>query len=205
MYLYGASGHGKVIKEIIESQGEKITGFIDDNESINIFAGLPVIHSITKIVDELIISIGINKTRKAIVEKVLCNCLSKFAEAVFHKNAIISDSASLGIGTVVMGGAIINADSRIGKHCIVNTGASIDHDCIINDYVHISPHATLCGNVTIGEGSWIGAGSTVIQGVTIGRWSLIGAGSVVTKDVPDGYMAVGNRCKLVKKINQEMI
>ena len=31
MYLYGASGHAKVIKEIIESNEEKVIGFIDDN------------------------------------------------------------------------------------------------------------------------------------------------------------------------------
>ena len=29
------------------------------------------------------------------------------------------------------------------------------------------------------------------------------AGSVVSKDIPDGYLAVGNRCKLIKKINLE--
>ena len=34
MYLYGASGHAKVIKEIIESNEEKVIGFIDDNSNI---------------------------------------------------------------------------------------------------------------------------------------------------------------------------
>ena len=49
----------------------------------------------------------------------------------------------------------------------------------------------------IGEGSWIGAGTTVIPGVKIGRWSVVGAGSVVTKDIPDGVLAVGNRCEII--------
>ena len=31
MWLYGASGHGKVIKDILEAQGRKVDGFIDDN------------------------------------------------------------------------------------------------------------------------------------------------------------------------------
>ena len=94
----------------------------------------------------------------------------------------------------------MQADAQIGKHCIINTGASIDHESVIADYVHISPHSTLCGNVYVGEGSWIGAGSIVIPGLRIGRWCVIGAGSVVTKDIPDGVLAVGNRCKIIKKI-----
>ena len=31
MYLYGASGHAKVIKDIIEATGGRIDGLIDDN------------------------------------------------------------------------------------------------------------------------------------------------------------------------------
>lgn len=200
MYLYGASGHGKVIKEIIESQGKIVDGFIDDNPEIKTLAGLPVKHN-TEITDEIIISIGANAIRKKIAEKVNC----KIADNIVHPKAIVSPTATIRKGTVVMAGAIINAETKIGFHCILNTGVSIDHECNIGDYVHISPHATLCGNVTVGEGTWVGAGSTIIQGVTIGRWCIIGAGSVVTKDIPDGYLAVGNRFKLIKQINKEQL
>lgn len=199
MYLYGASGHGKVIKEILESQGKTVDFFIDDNLELNELVGIPVIHNMED-ADEIIVSIGINKTRKYVVEKIINNSKCIFADAAIHANAIVSNSAKIGTGTVVMGGAIINADAIIGKHSIINTGASVDHDCVLEDFVHISPHATLCGNVMIGEGSWIGAGATIIQGVKIGRWCIIGAGSVVTKDIPDEYLAVGNRCKLIKKM-----
>ncbi|MBQ2361547.1 MAG: acetyltransferase, partial [Prevotella sp.] len=34
MYLYGASGHAKVICDIIEDAGNNVLGFIDDNENI---------------------------------------------------------------------------------------------------------------------------------------------------------------------------
>lgn len=200
MWLYGASGHGKVIKDIVESQAKTVEGFIDDAPEVNTLSGLSVKHYVNDS-DEVIVSIGINKTRKKVVEKLHC----KFADAAIHKTAIVSDTCEIGKGTVVMGGAIINADSKIGRHCIINTGASIDHECVLDDYVHVSPHATLCGNVTVGTGTWIGAGSIVIQGVKIGNWCMIGAGSVVTKDIPDGWLAVGNRSKLIKKINQELL
>ncbi|MFG6383184.1 MAG: sugar O-acetyltransferase [Lachnospiraceae bacterium] len=56
--------------------------------------------------------------------------------------------------------------------------------------------------VKIGDGCWIGGGVIVLPNVTIGNGSVIGAGSVVTKDIPDNCVAVGNPCRILRKINQ---
>lgn len=194
MYLYGSSGHAKVIIDILRANNESIEALFDDNEEIHNLLDYPVLRS-TEVKGPLIISIGNNKIRRKVAELLNVN----FGKA-FHPSAIISEQAEVCEGTVVMQGAIIQSCTRIGKHCIINTGASVDHECIINDYVHISPHCTLCGNVHIGEGAWIGAGTTIIPGIKVGKWSVIGAGSVVTKDIPDGVLAVGNRCKIIKSI-----
>lgn len=190
MFLYGASGHGKVIKEILEANGEKVEGFIDDDKTVNELAHLPVYHDADNKFP-LIISIGSNKVRKMIVERL--NCTYGIA---IHPSAIVSPSAKIGEGTVVMPGAIINADAVIGQHCIINTGAIVDHDCVIEDYCHIAPHATLCGIVHVGEGTLIGVGSCVKQCINLGRWSVLGAGSVVVRDIPDDVVAFGNPCKV---------
>lgn len=42
-----------------------------------------------------------------------------------------------------------------------------------------------------------------MPGVHIGSNVVIGAGSVVTKDIPDWSVAVGNPCRVVKKITEE--
>lgn len=195
MYLYGASGHAKVIIDIVKSQGRDIKGLVDDNESVSKLLGYEVIHSVPN--DEsFIISIGDNKIRKIVSEKLSDR---KFETAI-HSSAIVSDNSEIGEGSVLMQGAIVQSSVTIGKHSIINTGASVDHDCTIGDYVHISPQSTLCGNVTIGEGTWIGAGTIITPGVTIGKWCVIGAGSVVTKNIPDNRLAVGNRCKIIKEI-----
>lgn len=195
MYLFGASGHAKVIIDILASQNIVVKALFDDNKEITELLGIPVLHNMNDIKSPLIISIGSNTTRKKIAEKIDV----EYGKAI-HSSAIISSFSEIGLGTVVMQGTIIQSCSQIGKHCIINTGASIDHDCSIDDFVHISPHATLCGHVSVGEGTWVGAGATVIQGVKIGKWSVIGAGSVVTKDIPDGVLAVGNRCKVIKSL-----
>jgi len=54
--------------------------------------------------------------------------------------------------------------------------------------------------VTIGNNVWIGGGSIILPGVTIGDNTTIGAGSVVTKSIPANCLAVGNPCKVIKKL-----
>lgn len=56
--------------------------------------------------------------------------------------------------------------------------------------------------ITIGDNVWIGAGVTVLPGVTIGNNVVIGAGSVVNRDIPNGVVAAGNPCKIIRKITE---
>ncbi|WP_088110081.1 sugar O-acetyltransferase [Tyzzerella sp. An114] len=57
--------------------------------------------------------------------------------------------------------------------------------------------------ITVEDNVWIGANVTVLPNVTIGSGSVIGAGSVVNKDIPRGVIAVGNPCRVVRKITEE--
>lgn len=194
--LYGASGHGKVIIDILKSCSISIDYIVDDNPKTEIILGIPIVKSDNfdfHNLNNAIISIGNNKVRQSISQKYDVN----YVRAI-HPNAIISKSAIIGDGSVVMAGAIINPDAIIGKHCIINTGAIVEHDCHIADFSHISPGVSLAGNVSIGIGAHLGIGSCVIQGIKIGKWSTIGAGAVIIKDVPDYAVVVGNPGKIIK-------
>ncbi len=195
MYLFGASGHGKVVKEIIEANGGEVEAFVDDNKNVYKCAIKPVLHDATGLTP-MIVSIGVNRIRKIVVEKI-CSLTPniEFTTAV-HPSAVISPSAKIGKGTVVMAGTVINADAVIGDHCIINTGTTVDHDCVIEDYCHVAPGVHISGGTHVGEGTWIGVGSCVIQYLNIGRNCMIGAGSVVVKDIPDNVTAFGNPAKV---------
>lgn len=56
--------------------------------------------------------------------------------------------------------------------------------------------------ITVGNNVWIGAGTQVLPGVKIGNNVVIGAGSIVTRDIPDDSVAVGNPCRVIRKITE---
>lgn len=193
IFLIGASGHAKVVMEVIESMGATVTALVDKTNENQYVKNIPIIGEREfKSKGNVIIAIGNNATRKQLAKNNWQYTKAK------HVSALVSDSVVVGNGTVIMQGAIIQIDSTIGKHVIVNTRAQIDHDCIIHDFVHVGPGAVLCGNVSVGEGTLIGAGSVVLPGKKIGRWAIIGAGSVVTKDVEDNSVAVGNPAQVIR-------
>ena len=200
VYLYGASGHAKVVMDIARLAYVDVPCLIDDNQQVNELAGKPVVHSADGL-SPMIITIGDCQIRREVAQKL---GVREYL-TVIHPNAVKADSVIIGYGTVVMAGAIMNPYVEVGNHCIINTGASLDHDVKVEDFVHIAPHCTVCGGSEIGEGTWLGAGTTVIQGIHIGKDCYIGAGSVVVKDIPDGCLAYGNPCRIVKIMNQDMI
>lgn len=57
--------------------------------------------------------------------------------------------------------------------------------------------------IKVGNSVWFGAGVIVLPGISIGDDVVIGAGSIVTKDIPSGVLAVGNPCKVIRKITEE--
>lgn len=200
-YIYGGSGHAKVVVDLILSTKIALETIFDDNPKFINLLGIPIVHSQEiqkKDNSKFIIAIGDNAIRK----KIVVNNSFQFFTAI-HPSATVSKFAFLGLGSVVMPQTVINAEARVGMHCIINSGSVIEHDCVLEDYVHISPNASLAGNVTVGEGTQIGIGASIIQGIRIGKWAKIGAGSVVIRDIPDYAVAVGNPSRIIKYNSNE--
>lgn len=191
--IVGASGHGKVVADIVQLAGDQVVGFLDDNSNLpNLFVGLPVLGRVDKFKNykscQFIIAIGNAAIRKRISEKM------KNVQwyTAIHPSAIVSDvEVSIGEGTVVMANAVINAGTTIGKHCIINSSAVVEHDNHIEDFVHVSVGAKLAGNVHVGNSTWIGIGASVSNNLCICENCMIGAGAVVVRSIDEQGIYVG--------------
>lgn len=112
---------------------------------------------------------------------------------------------------------------HLGRNVYSNYGVTFvdDTHIYIGDYTMIGPNVVLATAahpadpdlrrkglqynlpVRIGKNCWLGAGVIVLPGVTIGDNTVIGAGSVVTRDIPSNVVAVGNPCRVLRKIDEK--
>ena len=101
---------------------------------------------------------------------------------------------------------------KIGKNVFIGTGVSIVTPLHPLRYqernIYMSDKGYYTDDeygkpITIEDNCWIASNVTICGGVTIGEGSVIGAGSVVTRSIPKNSLAVGNPCKVIRKINEK--
>jgi len=191
LFIYGASGHGKVVADIAKDNGFKEIIFIDDGDNKYLtFENIKTQNHIP-----IALGIGDNFIRNKIFKK-----LKRFnfnIITLIHSSAIISDNVTILDGSVVMPNVVINTNTKVGKGVILNTSCIIEHDNIIKDFVHISPNVALAGNVKVGKFTHIGIGSSVIQNIQIEKKCIIGAGSVVIKNITKNTKCAGVPAKKI--------
>lgn len=116
---------------------------------------------------------------------------------IFGKNIRFHGMAMINCDCTFLDTAFIDIGhcALIGPGCkLICTNHSVDPDERLKGVFYDKP-------IAIGNNVWLGANVTVLPGVTIGDNAVIGAGSVVTKDIPANVVAVGNPCRVVKKIS----
>lgn len=143
------------------------------------------------------------KEKEAYLKEVFAQCGENcYIEIPFHAN---------------FGGHHVH----LGNNVYANFNLTLvdDGHIYIGDRVMIGPNVTIATaghpidpelrgknlqynkDVHIGDNAWIGAGVVIMPGITIGKNTVIGAGSIVTRDIPDNVVAVGNPCKVLRKVS----
>jgi len=205
--VYGASGHAKVLIDILERMSVyEIVGLIDDNAELTgqevfghrVLGGREILGDVNDLgVEAGIVGIGDNQVRAALANRVLEHGLELIS--AIHPSARISRGVELGPGCAMMANVVVNAGCSLGANVILNTAATADHDNIIGDCVHLSPGVHLAGGVKIGAYSHLGTGAVVIPNISIGENVSVAAGSVVTRDLPDRIIAAGVPARVIAK------
>lgn len=118
-----------------------------------------------------------------------------------------------------------------GKHITLGDGVFFNFNCVVLDVAPVTignnvlfgPAVQLytvnhplgaaerrtgveqAASIVIGDDVWLGGGVIVCPGVTIGARAVIAAGSVVTKDIPADMLAAGNPCRIIRRLNDDVV
>lgn len=111
-------------------------------------------------------------------------------------NLTVLDCAEVKIGDNCMFGPNVMIVTPIHPLLAEDRNVRKHKDGTTFDYEYAKP-------ITIGNNVWLASGVTVNGGVTIGDNTVIGSGSVVTRDIPSGVIAVGNPCRVLRKLTQK--
>ena len=134
---------------------------------------------------------------------------------------LVSATAIIGEGTVIMPGAFIGNNVVIGKNCIIHPNASVYDHCIVGNNVVVHSGTVIgsdafyyntkknrdvwykkmqsCGRVLIEDYVEIGAGCTIDRGVS--HDTVIGAGTKFDNQVHIGHDSViGKNCLFAAQV-----
>lgn len=143
--------------------------------------------------------------------------LSKDLRAFEPSAEMVSSSAVIGAGTVVMPGTFVGKNVSIGENCLIHPNVTIYDGCQIGDNVIIHSGTVIgadgfyyqrksgynklysCGIVRIEDDVEIGAGCTIDRGVT--AETVIGKGTKIDNMVQIGHdTVVGKNCLFASQV-----
>lgn len=205
--IFGANYLGRAAKEIFESNGVVVYGFLDDDKKLHnteldevVVLGSMDDDGFLKLIGkkcESFVAVDDNKLRKNVVA-MLQEVRHVQPVNSIHSNARISSKAELGHGNFIDSGATIAPGAKIGSHGIVHANSFIGVGASVGDFVQIGAGSLINPAVTIENEVFIGSGVTIISGITIGKGARIGAGSVVIGPVKAGETVFGNPAASIK-------
>jgi len=205
LVIIGAGGHARVVIDVARAAGFNPVAALDPASSgsrcngVEVFGGDDLAESLfAQGLRQAVVAIGDNQLRTRLGARL--EEIGFTLPLIGHPSAVLSPSARIGPGTVIMPLAVVNACAKIGRMVIINTNAVIEHDCQIDDGVHIAPGSRLGGTVWVGTCALVGIGSVIRPETKVGGFTVIGAGSTVIGNIEGESVAIGSPAKVWRRV-----
>lgn len=205
--IFGANYLGRQAKDILETNGNDIYCFLDDNKKLHntVIDEITVMGSTDddgylKLIGkkcDAVVAIDDNKVRKSIVTMLQEQRHVQPAN-VISKLAFVAGNASIGHGNFIDHRVTVCAGATIGNHTILQAGSIIGPEVKMGDFVQLGAGSIINAGCEIANEAFIGTGVTVVGGVSIGKGARVGAGSVVIAPVKAGETVFGNPAQPIK-------
>lgn len=131
--------------------------------------------------DIFLVAIGQVAARKRIFN-LLEGAGAQFLTYIHH-TAIISNSATVGAGSIVCPNVIVNANASIDKNCSINVNSSIGHDTRVGPHSVLSPYSALNGHSSLGRECFVGSRSTVFPKIEVGDCCVVDSHTAVRRNI----------------------
>lgn len=201
--IYGAGGFAKEVYWLALQCGCQVDAFIDLNAG-GYFCG-------TKVENEdyfdpsqhlAVVAVGSPRTRQKIVIPLVQQYgMDIFASLISPSANIMSDSVSVGIGSVICANCVLTCDIKLGNWSQLNLATTIGHDTVTGDFFTTAPGVHISGKVKAEHRIYFGTNSSTVEDISICGDVTIGAAACVTKDIVDSGTYVGVPAKKLEKKN----
>lgn len=206
--IMGAGDFGKEVAWLIEAINKKtpaytLLGYLDDDEkkigrSFNGYKCLGPISYLSELnKNHRVCAVIANQNGD--IRKKLVNMFPGFEEweTLIHPSVNISDTSTIGKGSIICASGNVSCNTVIGDCCLFNISVTLGHDCVVGDYVSIMSGSCISGHVTIDDGAYLGTNCTILPGMKVGKHTMVGAGSVVIRNVKENTTVMGVPAKKI--------
>jgi sugar O-acyltransferase (sialic acid O-acetyltransferase NeuD family) len=208
IYLIGVGNYTEVIIELAIDCGYTIKGLYhyNNDRTGEQVMGITIIGSIDDLYKsnlkgkQFAVTIGENQLRNKVAAKI--RSLKGDTPNLIHSSAVISKSATIGLGCFIHFNAVVWTKASLGNDCLISPNTMVAHHATMSDACSVASFSVVGAYCTIGKRVLFGVNSIVLpKALTIGDDCIVGAKANVTKSFPANSLLVGNPAIKIKDLN----
>jgi sugar O-acyltransferase (sialic acid O-acetyltransferase NeuD family) len=207
--IVGAGGFGREVLQWARAawpvRAESIAGFLSADERIldGHARSLPILGTPDNFTpangDALLLAIGISGVRRRVAESLASRGATFLT--LIHPSAIVTETASIGAGSIVCPYTIVSDGASIGRFTLLNYFASLGHDARTGEFCVLSPYATLGGAACLGDDVFLGMHASVGPIISVGCRSKVSANTAALVNVPNDSLVFGSPSRFAPLIS----